>query len=620
MNPRLHTSTGHERPRAGAWALALSLTSLAFSACATTSAKEPAVAQLRPLDALLDVAAYPNAETVVVLSTLQQLLAAHREWQGYDFFGRLAREQPDRQVFFLGLQAVLQARVASQVPLLKRVAWVEEAIAKLDRAAAADPLLGRYARGSVFAELPERFGKTRIAVDDLEACLSRRAEFPVNLDRAIYRALAVAYRTLGEKARSREMLGRSGFSVLEGEDSPLVLSDLSVDPRRGFRFSERRLVREAEGVYVAEGYDFGNLAFIVGNDAIVAIDAGTTESSAREAVAALRTVSQAPIKYVILTHGHWDHVGGLAAVREPGSIVIAEANFPAELTRSRQYHPPFHDFFGTEDNPLDVKPDRLISAPETLRVAGLELALIPGKSGETDDALYVRDLRHDILFVGDAFMPYAGAPFVAEGSAEGYLGAVAQVLELHPRRLVHGHPPLTALFTIDAMPGLQAAFRSLYDRSLDAARAASPLAELLHDNFIPVSLRDTPKAVLPYLIARDTFVQRLYSVHAGYWQANGEGVETFTRAEWALALDELGARSEDSFRRAAERLEQHGDPALAFRIAELGLVRYPNSAALLSSRARALATLRQINSQMNPFRFIVYSEWSGKALAPVSPQ
>jgi len=42
-----------------------------------------------------------------------------------------------------------------------------------------------------------------------------------------------------------------------------------------------------------------------------------------------------------------------------------------------------------------------------------------------------------------------------------------------------------------------------------------------------------------FLIARDTFVQRLDAEHAGYWQANGEGVETFTRSEWALALDEL---------------------------------------------------------------------------------
>jgi hypothetical protein len=126
--------------------------------------------------------------------------------------------------------------------------------------------------------------------------------------------------------------------------------------------------------------------------------------------------------------------------------------------------------------------------------------------------------------------------------------------------------------------------------------------------------------VLPYLVARDTFVQRLYAEHAGYWQANGEGVENFTRAEWALALDELGARTENSFARAADRLEQRGDSALALRVAELGLVQYPNSAALLASRIRSLTTLRQINSQMNPFRFIIYSEWAGKSLAPVSPQ
>ena len=90
------------RPRSPKGALALLLASLAFSACGT-SARELPAAQPRPLEALLDVAAYPNAETVVVLSTLQQLMASHREWQGYEFFGRLAREQPDRRVFFLGL-------------------------------------------------------------------------------------------------------------------------------------------------------------------------------------------------------------------------------------------------------------------------------------------------------------------------------------------------------------------------------------------------------------------------------------------------------------------------------------------------------------------------------------
>jgi glyoxylase-like metal-dependent hydrolase (beta-lactamase superfamily II) len=91
------------------------------------------------------------------------------------------------------------------------------------------------------------------------------------------------------------------------------------------RFGEKRFVPEAEGVYVAEGYDFSNIVFIVAPKFVVAIDAGTTEETARDAVTALRRITQAPIKYVILTHGHWDHVGGLAAVREPGSTVIARA-------------------------------------------------------------------------------------------------------------------------------------------------------------------------------------------------------------------------------------------------------------------------------------------------------
>ena len=185
-------------------------------------------------------------------------------------------------------------------------------------------------------------------------------------------------------------------------------------------------------------------------------------------------------------------------------------------------------------------------------------------------------------------MPYLGAPFVAEGSPEGFLGAIALVLDLHPRRLIHGHSPLTALFTIDAMPGLRDAMGALYTRSLAAARAARPLAEVLHDNFLPESLRAAPAAVQPYLVARDTFVQRLYTEHAGYWQSNGDGIDAFTRVEWAGALDALGGGGDAPFVRTARDLEARGDAALALQIAELGLARHPTSAALRQTRdARA---------------------------------
>ena len=44
----------------------------------------------------------------------------------------LFAEQPARAPFFRALQGIMQARVAREVPLLKRVAWVEDAIRKLD--------------------------------------------------------------------------------------------------------------------------------------------------------------------------------------------------------------------------------------------------------------------------------------------------------------------------------------------------------------------------------------------------------------------------------------------------------------------------------------------------------
>lgn len=94
-------------------------------------------------------------------------------------------------------------------------------------------------------------------------------------------------------------------------------------------------------------------------------------------------------------------------------------------------------------------------------------------------------------------MPCVGNPFVAEGTPEGYLGAISMVLDLHPRRPVHGHEPLTMLFTIDVMSGLHDAMEELYQHSLAAARAARPLVEVLHDNFLPDSLRAAPAAFRP---------------------------------------------------------------------------------------------------------------------------
>ena len=93
--------------------------------------------------------------------------------------------------------------------------------------------------------------------------------------------------------------------------------------------------------------------------------------------------------------------------------------------------------------------------------------------------------RRGIVFVGDAFMPYLGAPFLAEGSPEGLLDTIAVIRSLSPARLVHGHAPLTDFFTAQALPGLADALRDLAAATDAAIRAGRPLASILDDNFLP---------------------------------------------------------------------------------------------------------------------------------------
>jgi glyoxylase-like metal-dependent hydrolase (beta-lactamase superfamily II) len=330
-------------------------------------------------------------------------------------------------------------------------------------------------------------------------------------------------------------------------------------------------------------------------------------------------VTPRPITHVILTHAHWDHIGGLPALAESTPRVIAQAAFAEELRIVNGTGVPFRYFFGTAGSGrrYDVRPDHLVREPERLTIGGTPFVLYPARGGETADALLVHLPEQGVLFVGDVFMPYLGAPFVAEGSAEGLLDAMALIRSLAPRRLLHGHPPLTDVFTVEALPPLEAALRELHQRVRTAVSEGRTLAEILHENILPVSLREAPQAVVPYLLMRGNFVKRVYGQSTGYWKPDGEGMEVLAPAEWAAALDVLGGHREDAFVRSARVLAERGDDVLALKLAQLGLVRYPSSEALAALRRRALDGLRARYQQLDPFKFIIYSEWAGAELPPV---
>jgi glyoxylase-like metal-dependent hydrolase (beta-lactamase superfamily II) len=567
------------------------------------------------LEALQEAVHWPNAAARTVVVLAGQLMADRRDEEGYTYFRERAEARPE-QPLFLALEGLFQARLAERQPQSRRRARVSEALGKLDRAVARAPGLSTYLRGLVLAELPAMLGRAEAAVADLEWVLINREQFPIGLRRNVYRGLARAYTALGRDEAAREALERSGYGSLEG-DQPLFVADYWLTAADGFHFVPPRLVEPAPGVYVAQGYDFADFAFVLTDDGIVAIDAGTTEAHARAALADLRRVTDLPIRQVILTHAHWDHIGGLEALRQPGAEVIAQASFADELQIVNETGVPFRYFFGAGfEQHFDIVPDRLVSGQERLTIGGVEFGLYPAR-GETEDGLLVHLPASGVVFMGDVIMPYLGAPFLPEGSAEGLFETMRLTQSLEPRLLVHGHTGLTENFTIEAFPGLEAALRELHGQVLRGIRERRTLIEILHQNQLPDVLRAHPSAVVPFLVMRDNVVKRVYHQRTGYWKPDGEGMEHFAPEEWSAALDLLGGGKEQAFVTSARTLLGTGDHALALKLVDLGLLSHPASRSLAELRRQALGRLRERHQQLNPFKFIIYSELAGAELLPV---
>ncbi|HEU4385903.1 MAG TPA: MBL fold metallo-hydrolase [Anaeromyxobacteraceae bacterium] len=608
--------------------LPVALLAALAAGCAAAAASSPRPPSDRQLAGLMEAVRWPHPADAAVMSLASLLVATRQDETGYRYFGERAAAAPDRPLF-LALQGMFQARMAGQVFLLRRVAWVEEAAARLDQAVSRDGGLSRVVRGLTLARLPARFRRADDAAADLRWALeapgspllsgAAPANIAAGLRRAAWQALAYAHATAGRAEASREALRRSGVAGLGEEAAPLAIP-YSLSARDGFRFGPPGILSDGD-VHVVTGYDFADIAFVVTSAGVVAIDAGTTPESAGAALAAFRRqVSAAPIRAVLVTHAHWDHVGGLAAIAGPGTEVVASERYAEEVARERQIGAGPRWFFGERfrvDQALGFTPTRTVSGRTTLRYGNTEFELIPVRGGETDDALLVRLSASDVVFVGDAFMPYLGAPFVAEGSPQGLLETIDTLSALRPRRLVHGHPPLTDFYTANVLAPLGAALRELERSTGESVRQARPLAAILDDDLLPAVLRDHPEAVMPYLLMRDQFVTRLQRQRTGYWQPDGQGLEVVSAAGRARALRLLAGGEERSFARASESLLESGDDALALEMVQAGLASFPESARLRDLRQRALDALRARSQQLNPFKFIVYSELRGTETPPL---
>lgn len=204
---------------------------------------------------------------------------------------------------------------------------------------------------------------------------------------------------------------------------------------------EIKATKVAGNVYMLQGAG-GNIGVSVGADGILIVD-DQFAPLADKIKAALKTLGQGKLKFVLNTHWHGDHTGGNVAFG-PEAPIIAHDNVRKRLATEQK-----SEFFKhtTPASPKDALPVITFGQSLTVHFNGEEIRVIHFPKGHTDGDSVIFFTGSNVVHMGDDF--FAGTfPFVdleSGGSVEGLIANIAEILGKLPAgvKLIPGHGPIS---------------------------------------------------------------------------------------------------------------------------------------------------------------------------------
>jgi cyclase len=242
-------------------------------------------------------------------------------------------------------------------------------------------------------------------------------------------------------------------------DLPMELPDWKRTP-----LEDRDL---GHGVHMLESFG-GNIGVVAGPRGVLLVDAEWPQLNARIRAAVAR-ISPQPVRYVIDTHWHWDHVGGNADFARRGALIIASrethdyilAAQHAAKASDPQYAP----------DPSGVPTLALGAGTQRMYIGGQTLEIIHAPAAHTGGDLIVRYLEADVLQTGDTFFHgfYPDIDFEHGGTIDGMIAFYDTLYGLcgAHTRIIPGHGPIATREDLRAYQGMLREVRERVARAIE---------------------------------------------------------------------------------------------------------------------------------------------------------
>ena len=215
------------------------------------------------------------------------------------------------------------------------------------------------------------------------------------------------------------------------------------------------LVEVAPGLHVFRGAHaeataanlgaIANITVVIGADAVAVIDSGGSFAWGRRLRRAIAGLTPLPIRYLINSHVHPDHIFGNGAFTADAPEIWAHAKLPAALAaRGAFYLDRVKEALGDESaaGTRIVAPTHTVAQSQQLDLGGRILHLQAHPTAHTDNDLSVFDESTGTLIAGDLLF-MERLPII-DGSLNGWLAVLDQLRQMSANRVVPGHGPAAA--------------------------------------------------------------------------------------------------------------------------------------------------------------------------------